>query len=378
MIFVRKFVKKGQKNKHMRETIGTDYSIQIPSYTVGPDAYRMIPKYCSLYGQKAVVIGGHKAMAAAREKLLAATEHSSITITGFLHYGDEATYEASEVLQKDPLVQDADMIFAVGGGKAVDTSKVTALALGKPFFTFPTIASNCAAASSVAIMYNPDGSFREFRHYLDTEKHVFIDTDIIANAPWEYLWAGIGDTYAKYYEVSASSRGEQLPHFLATGVTLSRMCMETLLRFGKQAIDDNKAGIVSEALTECALTIIMTTGWVSMLVARQHTMDYNGGVAHALFYSLCELPGFDETHIHGVVVGFGVLLQLLIFGETEEFEKLRDFNRQIGLPVSFSEIGVTLDQVRQIAPRMTRDEDVEHFPFKLTVEQVMEAAGKLR
>ena len=43
-------------------------------------------------------------------------------------------------------------------------------------------------------------------------KHVFINTEIIANAPKEYLWAGIGDTYAKYYEVSISARGEKLEH----------------------------------------------------------------------------------------------------------------------------------------------------------------------
>lgn len=354
-----------------------DYTIQIPSYTVGPDAYLQIPKYCSPFGRTAVVIGGHKAMAAARDKLLSATEGSSVSISDFIWYGEDATREASEVLQHHPSVLAADMLFAVGGGKAVDTVKITALALGKPFFTFPTIASNCAAASSLAIIYYPDGTFREFVHYLDTSKHVFIDTDIIAHAPWKYLWAGIGDTYAKYYEVSVSASGEQLPHYIASGVTLSRMCMEPLVRFGEQAIADNKAGLVSEALTECALTIIITTGWVSMLVAREHTMDYNGGIAHALFYSLCELPGFDETHIHGVVVGFGVLLQLLICGDREEFEKLRAFNLRIGLPVRFSDIDITLEDVRKIAERMTRDEDLEHFPFRLTVEQIMEAAAEL-
>ena len=343
-----------------------NYSILIPSYTVGCDAYRQIPKYCSLYGQKAVVIGGCRAMNAARTKLLSATEGSSIRITDFLLYGTDATYEAAAALCEHPRVREADMIFAVGGGKAVDTSKLVALRLGKPFFTFPTIASNCAAASSLAIVYNTDGTFRDFVHYLDTTRHVFIDTEIIAHAPWEYLWAGIGDTYAKYYEVTLSARGEKLPHYLALGVHMSRMCMETLVEHGAQALLDN-----------CALAIIITTGWVSMLVAREHTMDYNGGVAHALFYSLCELPGFDETHIHGVVVGFGVLLQLLLDGQTEEFEKLYAFNQQIGLPVSFDEIGISLSDLEKVAERIVHDEDLEHFPYRLTAGQIMEAAKRL-
>ena len=79
------------------------------------------------------------------------------------------------------------------------------------------------------IVYNEDGTFCKFVHFLEPAKHVFINTEIIANAPKEYLWAGIGDTYAKYYEVSISARGEKLEHFKAMGVQLSRMCMEAMV-----------------------------------------------------------------------------------------------------------------------------------------------------
>ena len=354
-----------------------NYTILIPSYTVGPLSYREIPLYCSRYGSKAVVIGGSRAMAAAREKLCEATEGSSVSITGFVLYGRECTYEAADRLAEVPAVCEADMIFAVGGGKAVDTAKLVSLKLKKPYFTFPTIASNCAAASSLAIVYHEDGTFRDFVHFLETAKHVFIDTEIIAKAPEQYLFAGIGDTYAKYYEVSVSARGEELEHYKALGVNMSRMCMETLVAHGEAALAHNRLGMATFAVEQCALAIIITTGWVSMLVARDHTMDYNGGVAHALFYSLCELPGFDETHIHGVVVGFGVLLLLLIDGQEEEYRKLRDFNRKIGLPVSLADIGVTLDDIRKVASRMTADEDLEHYPYRVTEEMIMEAAEKL-
>ena len=269
------------------------------------------------------------------------------------------------------------MIFAVGGGKAIDTAKLVSLSMKKPYFSFPTIASNCAAASSLSIVYNEDGTFREFVHFLESARHVFIDTDIIARAPKEYLFAGIGDTYAKYYEVSVSARGESLSHYKALGVHMSRMCMETLLAHGEQALKDNAAGKATYELEQAALAIIITTGWVSMLVARDHTMDYNGGVAHALFYSLCELPGFDETHIHGVVVGFGCLLLLLIDGQREEYEKLRAFNQKIGLPTSLKDMGITVSDVEKVADRITRDEDLEHYPYHVTKEMILQAAREL-
>ncbi|MCR4890956.1 MAG: iron-containing alcohol dehydrogenase family protein [Lachnospiraceae bacterium] len=356
----------------------TDYTIDIPSYTVGVNAYKEIPKYCRPYGRKAVVIGGRKAMAAAREKLVRACEGSDIEILDFVLYGNEASYEAAEALEEMEPVQKADFIFAVGGGKAVDTTKLVAIALEKPFFTFPTLASNCAAASSLAIVYHPDGSFRDFVHYVDTTKHVFIDTDIIAHAPDEYLWAGIGDTCAKYFEVTTSAKGEKLPHYIRTGVNMSRLCMEILVDYGEQALRDNRQGLASEAMEECALAIIMTTGWVSMLVAREHNMDYNGGIAHALFYSLCEIPGFEADHIHGVVVGFGILMQLLMNGEEEECERMKEFNRRIGLPTSLRDMGVTVEDVAKVAERIIRDEDLEHFPYKPTVDQIMAAAERLK
>lgn len=354
-----------------------NYSILIPSYTVGPECYKKIPEYCSLYGKTAVVLGGEKAMAAAKEKLLTATEGSAVTISDFILYGKECTFEAAKRLEGLEAVQQADMIFAVGGGKAVDTAKLVALDLKKPYFSFPTIASNCAAASSLSIVYYEDGSFRDFVHFLESARHVFIDTEIMAKAPHEYLWAGIGDTYAKYYEVSVSAKGEKLEHFKAVGVNLSRMCMDTLMDHGAQALKDNKAGIASYAFEQAALTIIITTGWVSMLVSRDHTMDYNGGVAHAFFYALCSLPGFDETHLHGVVVGFGVLLLLLLDGQEEEYRRLKAFNKTVDLPTTLQEVGVTLEDVRSVAERIVCDEDVEHYPYRLTVEQIVEAAKKL-
>mgnify|MGYP000032991577 CR=1 FL=1 len=354
-----------------------NYTILPVPYTVGPEAYQKIGEYCRPFGKKAVVIGGEKAMKASREKLLLALEKTDMVITAFLLYGQECTYEAARQLEEREEVQEADMIFAVGGGKAIDTAKLVSIALKKPYFSFPTIASNCAAASALSIVYHEDGSFCAFVHFLEAARHVFIDTAIIARAPKEYLWAGIGDTCAKYYEVSVSARGEKLEHFRALGVNMSRMCMETLVEHGAQALKDNQEGISSYELEQAALAIIITTGWVSMLVARDHSMDYNGGGAHAFFYSLCSIPGFDEEHLHGVVVGFGVLLLLLIDGREEECREMIRFNKTVGLPVSLKEIGVTMEQVATCAPIMVKDEDLEHYPYRVTEEMIMAAAAKL-
>ncbi len=355
----------------------TNYSVFPSPYTVGPEAYRKIPQYCRVYGTKAVVLGGETAISKAREKLDAAVAASDIEILDYIVYGKECTYQAAERAERLPAVRRADMIFAVGGGKAVDTCKIVGLHLDKPVFTFPTIVSNCAASSALSIVYHEDHSFAEFLHLDEGAKHVFIDTEIGAQAPEKFLWAGIGDTYAKYYEVSISAKGEKLPHYLALGVHMSRMCWDTLAEHGAGALRDNIEKIPSYDFEQAALAIIVTTGYVSMLVAKEHNMLYNGGVAHAFFYGLCNKPGFDEDHLHGVVVGFGVLILLLIDGQEEEARRLMAFNRTVGLPVKLSDIGVTLEDVRTYAESMTKDEDLEHYPYRVTADMIVRAAGQL-
>ncbi len=355
-----------------------NYSILVPSYSVGPDIYHKINEFCPIYGKKVVVVGGEKAMSASLDKIKAAIDQGPLELLDAICYGKECTYETAKKIEVQKAVQEADMIFAVGGGKAVDTCKLVSIDLKKPYFAFPTIASNCAAASALSIVYNEDGSFCDFVHFLESAKHIFIDTDIIAKAPKEYLWAGIGDTIAKYYEVSISARGEMLEHFRALGVNLSRMCMETLVQHGEKALEANTQRNPSYELEQAALAIIITTGWVSMLVARDHSMDYNGGVAHAFFYGLCNLPDFDEDHLHGVVVGFGVLIALLIDGQEEECRKLIEFYKKIGIPTSLETNKVTLDDVKKCAPAMTEDEDLSHYPYKVTTQMILDAAAKLQ
>ena len=71
-----------------------------PGYTVGADAYDDIAGVCGQYGRKAVIIGGEKALAAAKDKILKAIEGSKIEITGVYWYGGEASLENVEMLRR--------------------------------------------------------------------------------------------------------------------------------------------------------------------------------------------------------------------------------------------------------------------------------------
>lgn len=108
------------------------------------------------------------------------------------------------------------------------------------------------------------------------------------------MWAGIGDTYAKYYEATISSRGEQLEHFASLGVALSLMCRNPLLEYGPKAYEDHKKKLSTYDVEQVVLAIVVTTGITSIFLTKDFTPDYNSGLAHAIFYALTSYPVIEK------------------------------------------------------------------------------------
>lgn len=354
-----------------------NYSIYLPSYSIGPKVYEKIYSICKPFGNTAVCIGGKQALQAAEEKIKSALQDTDLKITGTFWYGGEAAYENVEQLMKIKEVKEADMIFAIGGGKALDTGKALAAKLKKKVITFPTIASTCAATTSVAIMYELNGVFKEPFFFETPPAHAFIQTEILAHAPKRYMWAGMGDTYAKYYEASVSSRNDILSHYLQLGVNVSQMCVAPVLTYGETALKDNEAGRVSKELEQVLLAIIVSTGIASNLLTREHTVHYNSGLAHGVFYTLTAFPQIEKKHLHGEVVGYGVLILLLCDGQEEAFKKLYDFHKKTGLPTKLSQIEISKEELESVLENITKRSDIEHYPYKVTVEMLKEAFERL-
>jgi len=341
-----------------------------PSYSIGPDAYGEIVKTCIPYGSKVVVIGGERAIHAAKNKIKSAVEGSSLKITGFFPFGGESSVENIERLKAIPEVKEANMIFAVGGGKAIDTGKVLAQRTNRVFFTFPTIASTCASATSLGILYNPDGSLREYSFSDIPSKHIFIDSEIIANAPEKYLWAGIGDSMAKYFESTVSSRGDELTHSQEMGVNIAFMCNGPFLKYGVKALEDCKNNKVSRELEEILLGVIVSTGFVSNLV----NIDLTTGLAHAVYNGFTMIPQIEKYgHLHGEVVSYGILVLLLVDKQMDELERIYKFNHEMGFPTKLSDLHCSMEDVDKVVEKALKGIDVRHYPYIVTPDMVKDA-----
>lgn len=326
----------------------------LPAWTIGTDAYDKVYEIVRPYGRKAAVIGGKTALAKGFGILEEALKGTDLELSEPVWFGGEASYENVDMLMADERVNSADMIFAFGGGRATDTCKCAADKLGKPFFTFPTISSNCAPCTALCIMYYPDGSARDNYYPQHCPNHTFINTQIIAEAPSEYFWAGIGDAMSKEFEAEFTSRSARekgtITNTPLMGVTVAPCTTVSLIANGKKAMEQLREGKPGPELEEIAQTIIITTGIVSNLVVgtiKTPPYYYNSSLAHAFYYgtTVCDKT---EKHLHGEVVALGVLVLLTFDGKLEMRDRLIDFYRSIDLPVCMEDIELDLKDIDKL------------------------------
>lgn len=349
----------------------------LPSYTVGVDAYKAVPEVTRRFGRTAVVIGGKKAMKAAGPRLREALEGTDVKILDFIWYGGQARHDVAAELAKDPRVMQADMVFGMGGGRAVDESKEIAELAGKPLFTFPTLASNCAAVTCIGVFYHADNSVDNYFTPKEPPLHCFIDTQVISESPDNYFWAGIGDAFSKEPEVELSSRDLDLPHTPLMGRALATACGKPLFDYSVKAMADKKAGKSSYELQQVVLDIIVSTGLVSNMTtnlgAKEGAYYFNSSVAHAFYNAYTGIGEASRRHLHGELTGFGTIIVEAFDDNVEGVKRFADINMQLGLPVTLEQIECPVEALDGIVERAQKTNEWGRAPYGYTPERFKQA-----
>lgn len=349
-------------NKHIQ--------VALPAYTLGRAAYDQLEEVVKSFGKKVVIVYGKTGFEKAKPFLMPKLEKSDLQLLDCVFYGGEASYECVEALKANPSIQEAEMLFAVGGGKCQDCVKVVAHQLRKAVFTFPTIAATCAAVTAISVMYDQLGAFKDVYHLASPPSHTFIHTQIIAEAPYKFLWAGIGDTMAKYFEVNFSSRGDTLDHSSELGRTISSLCYKRMLEYGYEALQSCKENTSSFALQDVVANIIVSTGLTSILVDPM----YNSALAHALFYGLTIREHIEKQHLHGEVVAYGVLVQCVMDKQWDDLRELIQFYKQIELPICLNDLELRLeDELEDILIKTEQNPELNHVPYLVNKMMIKEA-----
>jgi len=349
-------------------------TMKLTNYSITESGYAGMTDILNGYGYKSVVlVGGKRALDAVSKKIRDELKDSNIKINGEFIYGKECTDENLDKLKVKDEIKDADVIFAIGGGKAIDTSKYLAKVLNKPLISFPTICSNCSSSTSVAVVYNADGSLKKYET-VPAPVHNFIEIETIVNAPTEYFWAGIGDGLSKQSEVLFSSRGEDLDYIAKKGINLAKSCDYPFLKYGKDALKDVENKKISRAVTEIVFDICVNTGYVSNLTD-QEEYYYNSSLAHA-FYNASTSIKRDKKYLHGEVVSFGTLVLKAYEEDYKGLEEFAKFNRELSLPITLSDIGLKEENLKEMMPFIISTQEWQVSKDKLSEEKFIEAVLK--
>ncbi|MDO4621420.1 MAG: glycerol dehydrogenase [Eubacteriales bacterium] len=268
----------------------------------------------------------------------------------FFTFNGECSLEEIDRLCEEVGKIDCDCVIAVGGGKILDTGKAVAVKLDKAAVIVPTVASNDAPCSGLSVVYDDKGRVCKVIFSKHNPDLVLVDSEVIMHAPKRLLAAGIGDALATCYETRAAAATKAVNMVRGTAtrtaVALSDTCLQILLLYGQTAIRDLEQGICSDALEDVIEATILLSG-----------VGFESGglaVAHAFHDSVGFLP---ETHAsyHGEKVAFGTMVQLMLEHKkngavtNEELEKIGRFCKDLGLPVTLAEIGITEDVCEKVA-----------------------------
>ena len=89
----------------------------------------------------------------------------------------------------------------------------------------------------------------------------------------------------------------------------------------------------------------------------------------------CSFSLTEEGCLHGDLVAYGALVQLMLDGKPEQARELRAFLVSLGTPVTLSEMNVPLDREALTAclKEATTGPDMAHIPYPITESMVFDA-----
>lgn len=278
----------------------------------------------------------------------------------------------------------AEVILAAGGGRVIDTAKVSALTAKRPLVAVATSSATCAAASGLAVLYEADGRHRESRP-LPAPHLCVVDPAVIAEAPVRLLAAGMGDALAKQVEGRAAAHPEGTTLATRMALALCEEVADTILSLGVEAARDVEAGRCTEAVEEVVRASVLGAAVIGGLGGRR--VRSAGG--HALYYAVTHLvaeyphpearvDGAPSHALHGELVGFGLLFQSRLLRQpADEVSQLAAFLARIRLPIDLDALGLGgLDAAgrhRLAALVLRAGSSVRNLPVRPTEAQVVEA-----
>lgn len=217
-----------------------------------------------------------------------------LTHTGY----DEATL--GELLIQVP--GDCDLCGAVGTGAINDMTRFFSFRTGRPFLTVATAAPMDGFASSLAVL-----NINHLKTSIEAQSPIAIfgDTDILKNAPYPMIAAGLGDLLGKCtclcdWRLSRLINGE---HYCERLAMLVETCVKRALQDGSRAKDRDPA-----VLGEIMEGLVLAGTAISLYGSSRPASGCEHHISH--YWEMVFEQAGKRPAPHGIQVGVGTVLIL--------------------------------------------------------------------
>lgn len=223
-------------DRHFTCDCGKEHYASLKFVSVRKDALEDLPRFAKELGFQSLYLISDKItydIAGKRCMEILAAAGVKASIVTLVHTGfDEAT--VGELLINMP--DDCDLVVAVGTGAINDMTRYFSFRMHRPFFTVATAAPMDGFASSLAVL-----NINNLKTSIEAQTPTAIigDTEILKNAPYRMIAAGLGDLLGKStclcdWKLAKVINGEHYCHRI---VELVESCVSDVLKDADKAKD---------------------------------------------------------------------------------------------------------------------------------------------
>lgn len=259
----------------------------------------------------------------------------------------------SDIFKYSPM---PDFILAVGSGTVNDSCRLVSYRLGIPYGIVGTAPSMDGYASAGSPILH-DGTKSTVQG--TTPKYIIADTDIMKDAPFDMMLAGIGDMFGKYtgildWELARDYTGEYFCKRIADDVIgATNKCLENGYRLNERDEDAVKAIIEGLLVTGLGMAY---TGNSRPASGAEHI------IAHA--WELYDIENGISPHLHGLEVceatRLVAIMYKMLYEETDDgrvkslieryipyFDAVEEFCTKMKMPPTVTDREVIVNGVKR-------------------------------